>query len=385
MGRNKNRDRTPPDKRGDSSTDKPASDQPATDSPGVPPASDQLAASGWSERKRPAWRAFPGPRMLKVALRVAVERIAYAELIAHAKETLDSEVCGVLVGEVYEDDEGAFVHIKDIIRGAAAEQASTHVTYTQETWNLIHETMEKRFPKSQIVGWYHSHPGYGVEFSEMDQFIQKNFFSGATQVGLVLDPLSGEVGLCMNANGEINYINRFWVEGREQRAAVPGSRAGGATPSDPATGGLQDRLEAVEVRLEQTIRAFDEMRTTIYRFVLTVGMIVGVGVVFVIGYTIYSNYAKTAGPPALHSYAQLPLKVGDKVILLGVEVVGWQIASEARPQETEKPEQPPANRQPETTNQSAASAPAPGTNDSASPPAANRNASAPPNTNQGRP
>ena len=34
----------------------------------------------------------------------------------------------------------------------------------------------------KIVGWYHTHPGFGVEFSEMDLFIQQNFFGGPAQI-----------------------------------------------------------------------------------------------------------------------------------------------------------------------------------------------------------
>lgn len=373
MGRNKNRDRSQPDK--------PLSDKPATDKTSESealPADDRLALSEWSERKRPAWRSFPGPRMLDVPLRVAIDRTAYAELIAHAKETLDAEVCGVLVGDVCEDDEGPFIHIKNIIRGLAANQGGTHVTYTQETWNLIHKTMEERFPKSLIIGWYHSHPGYGVEFSEMDRFIQKNFFSGATQAGLVIDPLSGDVGLCVNAGDEIKYINRFWVEGREQRAWVPATRAHSVTPVNGSESAIQERLEAVEVRLEQTIRAFDEMRNTIYRFVLSVGMIVGVGVVFIIGYTIYSNYTRPEVPPPLRSYSQIPVRIGDKLILLGVDVIGWQVPVHPK-QESEKKE---PDEQQGNANPPASGSPSDqGSDGSPSQPATNSNAS---NTDQGR-
>ncbi len=39
--------------------------------------------------------------------------------------------------------------------------------------------MEEKHSSLSIVGWYHSHPGFGVEFSDMDMFIQKNFFSSA--------------------------------------------------------------------------------------------------------------------------------------------------------------------------------------------------------------
>src|SRR4051812_34927339 len=68
---------------------------------------------------KPIGRDFPGPRNVEVPLRISVERKAYAELIAHAKESLDREVCGVLAGHLCEDDQGLFVSVEAAIRGTA--------------------------------------------------------------------------------------------------------------------------------------------------------------------------------------------------------------------------------------------------------------------------
>src|SRR5207253_8143577 len=50
-------------------------------------------------------------------------RRAYADLSAHANESLEAEVCGVLVGEVRKDAEGPSVEVRAVIRGAAAREA----------------------------------------------------------------------------------------------------------------------------------------------------------------------------------------------------------------------------------------------------------------------
>src|ERR1041385_6955253 len=88
--------------------------------------SKPVTTSDWTERKRPVHRAFPGPRETDVPLRVACERGAYAEVIAHAKESLQAEICGALVGEVCADEQGPFVEVKAAIRGTSARQGSTH-------------------------------------------------------------------------------------------------------------------------------------------------------------------------------------------------------------------------------------------------------------------
>ncbi|HLG16303.1 MAG TPA: Mov34/MPN/PAD-1 family protein [Blastocatellia bacterium] len=295
--------------------------------------------------------------MLDIALRVAVDRSAYAELIAHAKESLDAEICGVLAGNVCEDDEGVFVDIKAIIRGSAAEQGSTHVTYTQETWSAIHKTMEEEYPRMQIVGWYHSHPGYGVEFSDMDIFIQKNFFSNATQIGLVIDPLGGDVGICVNADQGIKHIERFWVDGREQRCRVPPVSEKAAS-SDAQTGEEQSRLASVEHRLDQAIRALDDLRGTIHRYAMSTAMMVAAGVIVAIGYFVYTNYFRAMRPPEVKPIGWVPVKIGDKTSLVTIGILSWEVPPELLPKPQESEEGKPSSEvQPEPGNQSTPSQP----------------------------
>ena len=278
-----------------------------------------------------ARRQFPGPRQAEAALRVAVERSAYAELIAHAKESLEAEVCGVLAGQVCEDDAGVFVHVEAVIRGTAASQASTHVTFTQATWNAIHSTLERDYPKLRMVGWYHTHPGFGVEFSDMDLFIQENFFPGPTQIALVTDPLSGAVAICVNTPRGIEYLARFWVDGREQlcrlpeRASVkPGPVTGEAAPRSDET----QTLQVLEARISQLIQAVDEERTLHHQFLMFVGAVFCLAIVAAVGYTIYSQMISRLEPLKLDQIVPVPVLIGDKEVLLGVGVTEWHVPPE---------------------------------------------------------
>src|ERR1051325_10132974 len=281
------------------------------------------------EQKAPSWGKFPGPRGVDVPLRAAFSKDAYAAVVSHAKESLDKEICGVLAGKICEDEDGAFITIEAAIRGTAAKQANTHVTFTQETWNTIHKTMDKDYPKLSIVGWYHSHPGFGVEFSDMDLFIQKNFFRSPTQVGMVTDPLGGDVAMIVETAGGIEYINKFWVDGREHRCKVPAremestsSGEGGATVS---SGALEKRIESLETRLGQLIQASDDLRAWFYRIILTVAMIIAFMVVLWIGWNIYSSWAYRFEPPKAAMTIPVPIMVGDKTVLLYLDVKGWQV------------------------------------------------------------
>lgn len=307
-----------------------ASDNPPAGS-AVQPAAEAGSPMAWREissREKPDRCNFPGPRGAQSPLRIAVNRTAYAEVIAHAKSSLDTEVCGVLAGRVCEDDEGLFVHVQAAICGTAASQGSTHVTFTHATWNAIHTTLERDYPKLKIVGWYHSHPGFGVEFSEMDLFIQRNFFSSPTQIALVTDPLRGTTAICVNTPQGIEYLPRFWVDGREQECRQPaaaGREPGGSLPAaDESLGKLQE----LERRLSQLVVAVDDLRSSLHRFLLLAGGLVCLGILVVAGYTVFLQLQSRLEPPRNIGFAPVPVKVGDHTALLGVEIVSWQLPPE---------------------------------------------------------
>ncbi len=108
----------------------------------------------------------------------------------HARGQSKTEVCGVLIGR---ENEGR-LEIDACIAGANAAQAGSHVTFTQDTWEHIYKVKDSEYPDDRIVGWYHSHPGFGVFLSDHDTFIHKNFFSSPQQVAWVYDPHSDEEG-----------------------------------------------------------------------------------------------------------------------------------------------------------------------------------------------
>ena len=112
------------------------------------------------------------------------------ELERHAYSNLEAEVGGMLFGEIVDG--------KTVIAGAvAATTASAQqisLTFTHEVWDEILKVGKERFEDKTIVGWYHTHPNFGLFLSEYDQFIQNNFFSNPGQVALVIDPIAGDMG-----------------------------------------------------------------------------------------------------------------------------------------------------------------------------------------------
>ncbi len=66
-------------------------------------------------------------------------------------------------------------------------------------------------PGERIVGWYHSHPGFGVFLSEHDTFIHRNFFSSPDHVAWVYDPHTDEEGCFGWVDSDIHRISHFSI------------------------------------------------------------------------------------------------------------------------------------------------------------------------------
>ncbi|MGH9521786.1 MAG: Mov34/MPN/PAD-1 family protein [Terriglobales bacterium] len=130
-------------------------------------------------------------------VRVLMEAEVARQVRQHGRSSMKAEVCGILIGR----EEGHVTIVDACIAGTNAAQGGAHVTFTQDTWQHIYEVKDKKYPDARIVGWYHSHPGFGVFLSDHDLFIHKNFFSSPQQIAWVYDPHTDEEG-CFGWLGE---------------------------------------------------------------------------------------------------------------------------------------------------------------------------------------
>jgi len=177
-----------------------------------------------------------GKRKSEQQPRVTIEGEVLRQIRQHARANSKTEVCGVLIGE----ENGVGLKIKARIAGLNAAQAGTYVTFTQDTWEHIYKIKDKDYPDERIVGWYHSHPGFGVFLSDHDTFIHKNFFSAPLQVAWVYDPHSDEEG-CFGWCGErLERLEEIRVKDDK------GGEEAGETGKPEPVGGIADEEETVE-------------------------------------------------------------------------------------------------------------------------------------------
>jgi proteasome lid subunit RPN8/RPN11 len=154
---------------------------------------------------------------------VAIATGVVRSIRQHARSSIKTEVCGILIGD---DDKGR-VNITACIQGLNAAQGGAHVTFTQETWEHIYKVKDREYPNERIVGWYHSHPAFGIFLSDHDLFIQQNFFSSPLQVAWVYDPVSDEEGCFGWVNGEIERLTQVIFDDREEGRRSSNSQSDG--------------------------------------------------------------------------------------------------------------------------------------------------------------
>lgn len=135
--------------------------------------------------------------------KVIMEAEVARRIRQHGRSSMKAEVCGVLIGS----EEGRTTIVHACITGVNAAQGGAHVTFTQDAWEHIYKVKDKQYPDDRIVGWYHSHPGFGVFLSDHDLFIQENFFSSPQQIAWVYDPHSDEEGCFGWCNKKIEKLD----------------------------------------------------------------------------------------------------------------------------------------------------------------------------------
>lgn len=137
-----------------------------------------------------------------VGSRTVVLQSVLNEIKEHGRSSMHAEVCGVLIGNLCWDG-GPYLLIDGRIEGKHASHQSGSVTFTSETWDFIHEELAAKHPGRIIVGWYHTHPGFGIFLSNMDAFIHENFFSYPWEPAYVFDPQAETDGFFFKVGTEL--------------------------------------------------------------------------------------------------------------------------------------------------------------------------------------
>ena len=144
-------------------------------------------------------------------VKVYIKQDVYKALEEYASSDTAHELGTIILGN-YADALGKMnVVISEFIYAKYTDASASTLTFTHETWDYVHKEHENNHPDTRIVGWQHTHPGYGIFLSNYDMFIQENFFNLPFQVAYVIDPVQHIRGFFQWKNGKVEKLKGFYI------------------------------------------------------------------------------------------------------------------------------------------------------------------------------
>ena len=144
-------------------------------------------------------------------VKVYIRQTVYKALEKYALADVDHERGTIILGEYSEEMGKTHVVISDYIEARYTDASASTLTFTHETWDYVHRQHDEKYPDKKIVGWQHTHPGYGIFLSNYDLFIHENFFNLPFQIAYVIDPVQQLRGFFQWKNGRIEKLKGFYI------------------------------------------------------------------------------------------------------------------------------------------------------------------------------
>ncbi len=120
------------------------------------------------------------------------------------------EVGGLLLGIHGADGGREFVEVTAFLPAESAVGGPAHLVFTHEAFAALEKARDALDPSLAVVGWHHTHPGYGAFLSEADRFLHGSFFPFPWQTALVVDPRRRELAFFRESPRGLRTTG-FWI------------------------------------------------------------------------------------------------------------------------------------------------------------------------------
>lgn len=153
---------------------------------------------------------------------VCIHQSVYTEIEKFAVTNTSKELGGFLLGSASKSEENKqFIMVEGFLPAQYTDALKGSVTFTHQTWEDMHVRREQQLPKLKIVGWFHTHPGFGIFLSSYDLFIHQNFFDLSWQVAYVVDPVNNQRGFFHWQEGKIEPCQFMLLENAPDAKGTP--------------------------------------------------------------------------------------------------------------------------------------------------------------------
>ncbi len=165
-------------------------------------------------------------------LRIYLRYDLFRALDEYAVRDTSRELAALLVGQVQEGGQGGnCIVVEDAIEIGVADEREGR--FSPRVWQHARRVARTRYANKVIVGWYHTHPGTGLDLSQEEREVHKSFFPEAWQVMYVVDPVSRDRNFYRSQENRLSGVRGFRIFGKETAAIK--ERESAPAPAQPAT------------------------------------------------------------------------------------------------------------------------------------------------------
>merc|ERR1719155_412254 len=126
------------------------------------------------------------------AEQVYVSSLALLKMLKHGRMGVPMEVMGLMLGEFIDD---YTVRVVDVFSMPQSGNSVTVEAVDPVFQTKMLDMLKQTGRPEVVVGWYHSHPGFGCWFSSTDINTQQSFEQlNSRAVGVVIDPIQSVKG-----------------------------------------------------------------------------------------------------------------------------------------------------------------------------------------------
>lgn len=118
---------------------------------------------------------------------------------------------GVLVGRRQSTTGGVLLLIEDMMDLFTLTADLQCREAIASVADRIKHAVSSRYPELEVIGWYHTHPGFGVFASEADRDVHSALASLECEVLFIIDPIKNQASFFYLRNGEMLQCPGYFV------------------------------------------------------------------------------------------------------------------------------------------------------------------------------
>ncbi len=119
--------------------------------------------------------------------KIYIEDYAFTYINSIAYQSEDTELAGVLLGEMSRVEGQVCIFIKGVIKAKNPDTDSREICFNEAVWSQIYNESEKYFPDLSIVGWFAALPRINSESMARMKKIHLDNFSGKEKTMYLVD------------------------------------------------------------------------------------------------------------------------------------------------------------------------------------------------------